>query len=522
MRSGSRRLQIVGLSAVVIFAAALRLWQLSDVPNGFHGDEAVLGLEAQRIWRENGIGLYTDAALGQPTAPIYLTALSLRVFGDTIFAVRFVSVVMSVLTVVALYFWARRFFGEKVALLSAFILAFCNWHLHFSRVGFPLASWPLFTILGAWILLEATEKRQTKWWFAAGAALCSGIYIYNAHLLFLVVCTLFAVAMIWRDKATTLRARLSYIYALGGALLITPLPFVISLRRIHNPYSSHFDLFWLFSRAEWVNASMGMQIGTLIGRYLEFWEHLCWHPKVDGADGTGILTPMPLFIVLLAFCGAWQACKKWRAGDGNVAALLLVVLLLALPLGSVITVDGALRRTFALAPIVALLAACGAKELFRIAARWRPRWSLRFRLAFAGILLLLSAQSARDYFIRYPQIEQEGWAFVTGVTQAALWMQNLPPTAHVYFMSDRWSAEYETRRFLAPKVWIEDRSRESGVFSLDDDDRDIDSIWMLMDSYQPQLPKIRRLHPGGELIEGPPLPGTDKKCFLAYRFRKSP
>ncbi|HEY0074623.1 MAG TPA: glycosyltransferase family 39 protein, partial [Abditibacteriaceae bacterium] len=152
------------LLLIVIFAAALRLWNLSLVPFGFHGDEAVSGLEAQRIWRENGIGPYTGAALGQPTGPIYLVALSLRAFGDSIFAVRLVSALSGTLAIVVLYGLARRHFCAQVALLAAFFLTITNWHLPFSRIGFPLGMWPLVVLLETFVLLEAIERRRIFWW----------------------------------------------------------------------------------------------------------------------------------------------------------------------------------------------------------------------------------------------------------------------------------------------------------------------------------------------------------------------
>jgi 4-amino-4-deoxy-L-arabinose transferase-like glycosyltransferase len=502
---------------IVIFAAALRLWNLSLVPFGFHGDEAVSGLEAQRIWRENGIGPYTGAALGQPTGPIYLTAVSIKVFGDSIFAVRLVSVIGGTLAVVVLYGLARRHFCAQVALLAALLLAITNWHLHFSRIGFPLGMWPLAVLLGTFVLLEAIGRRRIFWWMLAGATLCGGIYIYNAHSLFLAISCAFAIWCLWDDKTLSWRRRISFASAFCLTILLTAVPMVLYARNPENIFFSHFELYSLFRRPEWTAAaSDGLRLGLLIGRYFDFWERLSWNPRVDAADGSGIVTPVPLIMVLLAISGLFYGWKTRR----DKAVLFFALLIIFLPCAAVVTIDGSLRRTFALAPFIALLAAFGLWEIYRSVEKRRPRFLPFARVALAGLFLGTTFQTARDYFVHFPRTEQQSWAFVTALTEASHWMNNLPPDSHVYFLSQRWSAQYQTRQFIAPKVWIEDRSQEHGIFSLDNDDRDKESIWVLLDTYQSSLEKLRVLHPGGEIILGPPLPGTGKNCFVAYRLTR--
>jgi len=503
--------------AVVIFAAALRLWNLSFLPFGFHGDEAVSGLEAQRIWRENGIGPYTSAALGQPTGPIYWVALSIRIFGDTIFAVRLVSALSGTLSIVVLYFGARRHFGPKVAWLAAFLLTVTTWHLHYSRIGFPLAMWPLFVLLGAFLLLEAIERRHAAWWAFAGAILGCGIYIYNAHWLFLATACAYAAWRLWDDKRISWPQRLSFAGIFTLALLGSALPMLLYALKPQHSFSTHFALYSLFQQPEWVKApSYGVRFSLVVGRYFDFWERLCWNPHLDFSDGSGIVSLMPLPLTLLAAAGIYRSWK--RRHEKALSFFLLWVLVL--PCAAVFTVEGTLRRTFALAPILALFAALGLVEIYRALMKRKPHLQRVVKVAIAGLLLVITAQALRDYFVRFLRSEHQSWVFLTEITQASHWMQQLSPDSHVYFFSERCSAHYQTRQFLAPRVWIEDRSKEYGSYSLDNRNGDRESIWMLLDKYQTSLDKIRTLHPGGQIIYGPPLPGTDKICFVAYRLKQ--
>ena len=55
------------ISMVTVAAAALRLWRLGDIPYGLNPDEAQLGTDAHKIMDGHLIGVYTHAALGQPS-----------------------------------------------------------------------------------------------------------------------------------------------------------------------------------------------------------------------------------------------------------------------------------------------------------------------------------------------------------------------------------------------------------------------------------------------------------------------
>ena len=51
-----------------------------------------------------------------------------------------------------------------IALLGAFLLTTSSWHIHFSRVGYPLVMWPLFVIISGAAVLEAMRRRTLVSW----------------------------------------------------------------------------------------------------------------------------------------------------------------------------------------------------------------------------------------------------------------------------------------------------------------------------------------------------------------------
>ena len=104
------------------WALVLRFYDLPYSPNGMHGDEAVAGLEAQRIVDDGEIGPYSPPAAGQPAGPLYLFAIPVAILGHTLLAVRFVPAVIGSLTIPLLYVVARRSLGLRNRRLSGVFL----------------------------------------------------------------------------------------------------------------------------------------------------------------------------------------------------------------------------------------------------------------------------------------------------------------------------------------------------------------------------------------------------------------
>ena len=215
--SRSDWLAIVGLT---LLAALLRFVGLSDLPAGFHGDEAVTGLEAARVLRAGSIGVYSPLALGQPSGPLYLSAISVAIWGQSVLAARVVAALLGTLTVPLLYGFLRAHVHREAALVGAGLLAVLGWHVHFSRVGFPLISWPLCAIVALWALFAALERRQWRAFALAGALAGVGIYAYNAHAVFLAALAGFVLASLTRQRDVAPQTRALWLFWFGATFAV--------------------------------------------------------------------------------------------------------------------------------------------------------------------------------------------------------------------------------------------------------------------------------------------------------------
>ena len=141
---------------VVLVAVFLRFHNLDTIPRGIMTDEAWNGLDALRIL-DGERPVFLTANFGREALFVYLQAIGIAFLGQTSFALRAVSAVTGILTVVAAYVLVRRMFSARVALLASGWLTVSLWHVIFSRTGLRSVSLPLFLAVGFYCLWRGLE-----------------------------------------------------------------------------------------------------------------------------------------------------------------------------------------------------------------------------------------------------------------------------------------------------------------------------------------------------------------------------
>jgi 4-amino-4-deoxy-L-arabinose transferase-like glycosyltransferase len=503
------------LSALVLLitgiALLLRLVNLTSIPTGLHGDEAIVGMEGQRILREILIDPYSPSARGQPTAPFYLPAITVWLWDNTVFAVRISAVIFGTLAIPALYWVVRRSLGVPVALLSATFLAVLGWHIHYSRIAFPLPAWPLWVILTAAMIVHAVSARSYRWWAAAGVMSGAGIYVYNAHPLTLLICCTFVALMLgmrWKaDSPSTIRHASAFAVGLLGSIL-PMIWFIMNNREMYfNSVTRHSGR----QTAEWQALDGPIaRAGYVVEQYARFWWELSFSPQVDYVDATGITAVVPVLILLLGLAGMGIALVRYREPLVWLGAMIVMVM----PFATVLTEQGEMRRTLVIAPFLVMFSAIGVTEVIRAArARFTGLLSWSVFVVLALIISTGVATDLRNYFVAHAESPTQHWIFAEDFYQASTFMQTLTTEHYVYFMSERWSIDYEPRRFLAPEIRGEDRSDEFGRFHLDVDWALGQPVFVLVGEYRPALDALMQEYPEGEVVTGPQ---TSDPAFIAY------
>jgi hypothetical protein len=174
------------LVAILLLALFMRLFQFFSLPFGTWYDEAATGIEVRRVLQDPAFRPVFSVAMNQVAHHLYLFALTMQVLGDNIAALRAVSVLFGVGTVVAAYLFGRQYGGRRWGLLMAFLVASMRWHVNFSRIAMNGIDAPFFEFLTLYFALRAAQARPGPLRAVAwlGLAMGLGLCFYSPYRLF--------------------------------------------------------------------------------------------------------------------------------------------------------------------------------------------------------------------------------------------------------------------------------------------------------------------------------------------------
>lgn len=492
---------LVGLT---VLAAVPRLVLLTRIPAGLHGDEAWTGLDAERILREGWIGPYVGSALGQPAGPLYFAALFEKLFGPDVLAVRLPMAVLATGTVPLAYVAFRTMFHKTVGVLAALLLAVSLWHLHYSRIGFMVISWPLVELLTLWLLYCGVRSGSPYAFAAAGLSFGVGIYTYNAYPVFALPV---AASLLWFAVIETKRRlangsvgpprRLIVSLTLFFvAAVVVALPMIRYAADPQNGYLNHHRSVSVFESEDWKSKDTWGKLTFSLARVRDFYSAVFWKGQPDGADGAGAHAMVDRASAILVGVGLVMLASKWR----NPAAATVLAAFVFIPFASEFTYHALFRRSLGLVPFLAVIAAVPLAALWDRAQAFAREWRTIARVAVAGVVVLIGYQAFTYYFSDFPDTSLARFTFAVEIAKASEYMEQLPEGTYVYFYSARWSFDYETRRYLASEVEGEDRSTEFGTFDLQRS-RESSVAYVLLSPYEQYAPQLMRMYPGGILTE---------------------
>ena len=194
------------LVLVILVALAFRLYRFDTVPFGTWYDEAVAGLEARRVLQDASFRPVFWEAMNHPAHHLYLFALAMRILGDNILALRAVSVLFGLGTVLVAYLFGRAWGGRRWGVLLALLMATLRWDVNFSRIAMNGLDAPFFeflTLYFGWRSVRTGWSRPEA--AAAGLSLGLGLCFYTGFRLFVVA--LVAWGLLWLARAGWVQRR---------------------------------------------------------------------------------------------------------------------------------------------------------------------------------------------------------------------------------------------------------------------------------------------------------------------------
>ena len=138
MRNLQRLTPLTLMAALLLAAAALRIIGWIDAPPGMRYDEMTVVVEADDI-RLGDRPIYMDGSAEEPLYH-YLFAITEDTIGPSLFAQRWLSAMLGVIAIAAIYALGRQMFNARLGLITAAISVAALWTLMYSRMGLRIVA----------------------------------------------------------------------------------------------------------------------------------------------------------------------------------------------------------------------------------------------------------------------------------------------------------------------------------------------------------------------------------------------
>ncbi len=455
------------LILIILLAFILRFWRISEYPAGFNADEAAIGYSAYSLLKTGKDEYGTPFPLSfksfgdyKPGLYFYFVIPSILLFGLTEFAVRLPSVLFGVGTVLLLYFISKEIFkNDKVALLSAFLLAITPWHINFSRASWETNCATFFITLGVYLFLK--KDRGVYFIFGSLFAFLTAMYVYQSPRLVVPIFVLGLVFLYFRElKSLVLTHWKKYLISfvilgilslplvfqfLGGngsarfnglSFLADPGPInrINELRGEHqNPNSLTAQIF---------HNKISTYLQQFLGHYLDHFSgsflFITGDPITRNlVPETGEFYLIESLFLIIGLIGLLRAHfkEKW----------LIILWLLVSPLASSLTYQtpNAVRS---LTMVVSLTLIMGYGFYLLIYSLWflkNNNFKLIAKILVIGLFLWIAFETAHyleEYYIHYPKRYPLAWEY--GFSQMVPKLQKLEGNYKKIVITDKYDQPY--------------------------------------------------------------------------------
>ncbi|MGD8967616.1 MAG: glycosyltransferase family 39 protein [Anaerolineae bacterium] len=394
------RSELTGLAALLLLALVVRAYDLEHIPANLGGDEGTQGVAALKLVTRPLGNPFATGWYSVPTMSFLAYGLAMRVFGATVAGLRSLSALVGTATTLTTFLLARELWGKRVAWLSATVLAFGHYHIHFSRLGSNQIADALLITAVLWLLVRGLRTGRAICFALAGGAMGLGWYGYfGARLVTIVVICYLALQVAVRNRFLARYGRL--LLVLVGAAVVVLAPLLLYYAAHPDPFASRlrqvsiFASGWLEREQEITGRSAAslllQQFLKAVSAFNYTLDPTFWYrpsiPLLDFVSGV-------FFILGLVWASGY--CR-WPSNS-----LLLIWFWPALFLGWVMTENPpSSQRMVVIAPALALLVGLGFNWMMELAEPLvENRRALR-RGIVSGLLIGIVSLNLRYYFWIY-------------------------------------------------------------------------------------------------------------------------
>jgi 4-amino-4-deoxy-L-arabinose transferase-like glycosyltransferase len=217
------------LLLILLIACFLRIFLLDKFPAGLQVDEALIVYNAYTLSQEasDAFGNYFPVHLvgygwGENAFLSYLLVLPIKIFGLSHFQFfRVIPVFFNLLLLLFIYLLVKELFQQKIALLTAFLLALSPWNIALARLLFNVSFLPLFFIAGSFFLIKGLKTTKNYHYFLAAIIWGLSFYVYASSFIWLPI---LLVLIVFSFKDWLKKIKLANYFSFFVPLIIIALP----------------------------------------------------------------------------------------------------------------------------------------------------------------------------------------------------------------------------------------------------------------------------------------------------------
>jgi 4-amino-4-deoxy-L-arabinose transferase-like glycosyltransferase len=175
------RREAVILATIMALSLFTHLTWLNEVPWVIDVNEYTAWKETMRFYREPpSISMFTTTwlELGLPSMWFWFQAWPMRIFGDGLVGLRYITGLVGAVTVIPVYLLARLLWGRSAAVLAGFTVVFLTVILHNSRQSSNNIATSLWWTLCFYFLLKGLRTRRPGDFAWAGLWAGTSMYTY--------------------------------------------------------------------------------------------------------------------------------------------------------------------------------------------------------------------------------------------------------------------------------------------------------------------------------------------------------
>lgn len=491
---------------IFLLGAFLRLYRL-DYPLGLHGDEAWTGIEAQRILLEGAIGIWSPSSHGQPTLSFYWTAFIFKIFDSNILTLRLSYTLLNILVLPFFYLTGRLLFDKKIALISFFLFSTSRIFIHFSHMADLQALFLVSFLPSVFFFLLMLRKRKIIYAMVGGFFLGISQYSYFGLRILPILFITFLIYKSFDKKFLSSQWKKIVILFFISFVVLIPLG---------KYFIQHQDAIWTRSSIS-IFSEQGLQharnsiykdafLLEIILKQIKT-TLLMFNVKGDG-DAQDNSHNLPLLDIMTGFLfiiGLFTQMKKIRSDSSFFLYIWLFIFLS----GSILTVDPPnFRRVQPSIAAAYIFVGLGGVWILDILKKQYAK-AQRFKTVLVTVILCYSAYTnIYTYFMQQAISEETKNAFAYPLVKVAHFLHTFQRPLYVYFYSSCCSYYHETLQFLLSDMHGEDRSKEFGMYSLNNNIINKNVIYIFFPEYRSSLSEVKKLYPNGKEINYKDITGS--------------